>query len=75
MRVASMVQFVAMLMPVAAQTQASTTPETSAAPAQRASPCDSGAYREFVFWAGTWIVRSYTDARGADGGPVSGSGV
>ena len=60
MRVASMVQFIAMLVPVAAQTQTATTPETSAAPAQRASPCDSGAYREFDFWAGNWVVRVAT---------------
>jgi len=57
MRVASLVQLVAALIPVAAQTQTPTTTETSPAPAQRASPCESGAYREFDFWAGNWIVK------------------
>jgi hypothetical protein len=65
MRVASLVQFVAMLIPVAAQTQTASMQETSSAPAQPASPCESGAYREFDFWAGHWIVK---DASGQEVG-------
>lgn len=66
MRVASLVQFIATLLCVAALTHASsTTPTspapaastTSAAPAQRPSPCADGAYREFDFWAGDWVVK------------------
>ena len=49
MRVASLVQFVAMLTAVAAQAQT---------PDKPASPCAAGAYREFDFWAGEWIVRA-----------------
>jgi hypothetical protein len=50
MRVASLVQLVAMLTAVAAQAQTPATPP--------ASPCATGAYREFDFWAGEWIVRA-----------------
>ena len=57
MRVASLVQLVAVLIPVATQAQTPSPPETSPAPAQPASPCESGAYREFDFWAGKWIVK------------------
>ena len=55
MRIASLVQFVAMLIPVAAQTQTASAPSSAATPP--ASPCESGVYREFDFWAGDWIVR------------------
>ena len=55
MRVASLVQFVAMLFAVAAQAQHDN-PEH--ARPRSASPCATGAYREFDFWAGEWIVRA-----------------
>jgi hypothetical protein len=67
MRVATLVQFVAMLIPVAAQTQMSASASSSSSAtsptqdttmsAQRASPCASGAHREFDFWAGNWVVK------------------
>ena len=66
MRVASLVQFIATLLSVAALTHASSTTSTSpapaastnsAAPAQRPTPCAEGAYREFDFWAGDWLVK------------------
>ena len=65
MRVASLVQLVAMLIPVAAQTQTAPTTATSSAPAKPVSPCESGAYREFDFWAGNWVVK---DAAGDEVG-------
>ena len=74
MRVASLVQFIATLLFVAASTHASSTnptspppaaSTTSAAPAQRTFKCDNGAYREFDFWAGEWIVK---DASGEEAG-------
>ena len=75
MRVASLVHFVAILVLVAAQTRASpadtvaeqtpSAPATEPAPAQRPSPCATGAYREFDFWAGEWVVK---DVSGAEAG-------
>ena len=66
MRVASVVQLIATVLCAAALTHASsaiatsqapTTATTTAAPAQQASPCADGAYREFDFWAGNWVVK------------------
>jgi hypothetical protein len=52
MRVASFVPFVATLLVVAVQSQ------SSVDQAKPASPCDAGAYRDFDFWAGEWIVKN-----------------
>lgn len=52
MRVASFVPFVATLLAVAAQSQSSVDDK------KPASLCAAGAYRDFDFWAGEWIVRS-----------------
>jgi hypothetical protein len=66
MRVASLVQLIATFLCATPLTYASSTTETSpapaastnlAAPAQRPSPCADGPYREFDFWAGEWIVK------------------
>ncbi len=69
MRVASIIQFVAMSLPIAAQAQSQATdpqaavqPTDTPAVATEATnpvgPCDTGAFRQFDFWTGDWVVRN-----------------
>ena len=52
MRIARFGLLVAMLLPLPVQSQ-SAGPD----PAKVAGPCDAGAFRQFDFWSGNWVVR------------------
>lgn len=59
MRIAPIGLFVAMLLPLSVLSQ-SPSPSQAQPPASepaKPGPCDAGAYRQFDFWAGNWVVR------------------